>query len=724
MPQRNGDQLGQPRTAVVPNVAVGQASSPALDEAVLYLCAFVVSVTAVWAVTLTTDDPALQRAFVRALVVGFAVSWWLRRYERLRGYGLAWTAGLMLAALLWYRATGTLLGQDVDALVGSQRQGRLVLTLAAVTILRSYGLLQLGDLLFCVVPGLAIFGLVGTEAFDPWFTFAFLLFVFAAAYLAGQAHLMAERERSRLPSGQDARRVARERLVILALLFVLSAGLAVPASRAAALLIPESSIPDTAPPPELIEAAGAVPQVTGRPLWSSSRALPVGAGPIRLGRGLVMRVKCEEPLLWRANSLSRYTGNGWDAPAAAGGQKAAPSAGLAAGADGTIDLRPVINAPAGRLVKQEFQFQSLPSEVVFAAMQPAQVKPSPGSFFPPAVSVDPAGSLSTAGRLVHPDASYEVVSQLTNLVARAGARSVLAADDRELLRLPNSARDVSRYAREAVGDIVRPDAQVRAIVSYLRAKATYSLDAAATPPGEDAVIHFLARSRTGYCDLFASAAALMCRALGIPARVAVGYAPGEHDPAAGVYIVRESDAHAWAEVYLPQQGWITVDPTPPAAEAAPTPLPPPARLQHWLVGVADMVRARALYLLAGLAVLAWAGRAIKARWLDDYLALRRRERSLRAEDHRGSVLLCYEKVVRALERRGLPRRAWETPNEYTRRLGKRAYLTVLMPTVVGITRDYLVARFSEREVSGEQARSARAALQEVAEKLHGIKRLQ
>jgi hypothetical protein len=80
-------------------------------------------------------------------------------------------------------------------------------------------------------------------------------------------------------------------------------------------------------------------------------------------------------------------------------------------------------------------------------------------------------------------------------------------------------------------------------------------------------------------------------------------------------------------------------------------------------------------------------------------------------------------VARAFARRGLPRRAWETPDEYARRLGKGAYLAVLMPAVAGITGDYLIARFGEREISGEQSRRARAALHEIAAKLRRIKHL-
>jgi Transglutaminase-like superfamily/Domain of unknown function (DUF4129) len=76
------------------------------------------------------------------------------------------------------------------------------------------------------------------------------------------------------------------------------------------------------------------------------------------------------------------------------------------------------------------------------------------------------------------------------------------------------------------------------------------------------VEYFLFEQQRGYCEQFSSSLAVMARSQGIPARVATGYAPGEYNPFTGLYDVRASDAHAWVEVYFPQYGWTTFDPTP------------------------------------------------------------------------------------------------------------------------------------------------------------------
>lgn len=99
----------------------------------------------------------------------------------------------------------------------------------------------------------------------------------------------------------------------------------------------------------------------------------------------------------------------------------------------------------------------------------------------------------------------------------------------------------------------------RALAHFRSEPFTYTLN----PPllGRHAVDDFLFASRQGFCEHYAAAFAVLMRAAGIPARVVGGYQGGETNPIDGSFIVRQSDAHAWTEVWLPERGWQRIDPT-------------------------------------------------------------------------------------------------------------------------------------------------------------------
>src|SRR5690606_35731144 len=77
----------------------------------------------------------------------------------------------------------------------------------------------------------------------------------------------------------------------------------------------------------------------------------------------------------------------------------------------------------------------------------------------------------------------------------------------------------------------------------------------------DSVDAFLFDTRAGFCEHYAGAFTVLMRAMGIPARIVMGYQGGQLNPADGFMTIRQSDAHAWVEAWLPARGWIRVDPT-------------------------------------------------------------------------------------------------------------------------------------------------------------------
>jgi hypothetical protein len=107
------------------------------------------------------------------------------------------------------------------------------------------------------------------------------------------------------------------------------------------------------------------------------------------------------------------------------------------------------------------------------------------------------------------------------------------------------------------------------VLDHLLSNYAYSLEAD-TDTSSHPIDEFLFTRKTGYCEHYATAMVLMLRSLGIPSRLVTGFLATEWNDFGNYYTVRQRDAHAWVEVYYPQSGWITMDPTPPN----PTPLAP------------------------------------------------------------------------------------------------------------------------------------------------------
>jgi hypothetical protein len=111
-----------------------------------------------------------------------------------------------------------------------------------------------------------------------------------------------------------------------------------------------------------------------------------------------------------------------------------------------------------------------------------------------------------------------------------------------------------------------PEAKIRAIAHRLRTEYTYALEFE-HHKRRDPLLDFLLDDHRGHCEYFASAMTLLARAAGVPARVAIGYRVAEENTLGGYWVVRERNAHAWSEVFLPGRGFVTIDATPDGAVA-------------------------------------------------------------------------------------------------------------------------------------------------------------
>lgn len=126
---------------------------------------------------------------------------------------------------------------------------------------------------------------------------------------------------------------------------------------------------------------------------------------------------------------------------------------------------------------------------------------------------------------------------------------------------PSVSTRTTALAADVTKDAPTTYDKVRALEGWMAANTGYSLNAPPLPDGADAVDQFLFVDRVGFCEQIGSSLVVMLRSLGIPARLAVGFAPGERNPFTGLWEVRASDAHAWAEVWFPGVGWQAFDPT-------------------------------------------------------------------------------------------------------------------------------------------------------------------
>ena len=405
----------------------------------------------------------------------------------------------------------------------------------------------------------------------------------------------------------------------------------------------------------------------------------------------VMRVRAGRPDFWRAQTFDRWDGRQWEMSderpqVVAGG--------------GTIELPP---PPEDRFVQylgepfvQTFYLQRPQPNLVFAAYKADQL------YLPtPAVFALSDGSVRTGFEL---DAGtvYTVVSRrppVTEAALRAPAPGPPLSPDftdryTQLPEVPPRVRDLA--ARVTAGAPTVYD-KVRALEGWMGDNLTYTLDIPPLPAGADAVDRFLFIDRKGFCEQIATALVVMLRSLGIPARLTVGYAPGERDPFTGLYQVRARDAHAWAEVYFPRVGWQGFDPT------ASVPLNGDATTPATAPGVLSFLGARLPSLpdRAPQAGLAAAGALLAAGATAEARSWRRRRRRARA---RSWAEVCLDRLDAAGARRGRPRAPQETTREYASALGHPR-----LPAAVAVLEAEL---FSGQPVAEDQRRLAEAAVDE------------
>jgi hypothetical protein len=240
-------------------------------------------------------------------------------------------------------------------------------------------------------------------------------------------------------------------------------------------------------------------------------------------RGLVMDF-CEHGLSWRASELAL-------APAEKGSVRS-----------------------GARQIEQQITLVPQQERWMFALDHPVSVQSAPGS----RAFVTSTSTLRSVSPLVSSSTIYTAGSELG-----APGTSALTDDDRiRYTKLPaDIGPRVLALAKSWKAQAKQDDDVVRLALQFFReGHFSYTLTPGVLPQ-RTALETFLFRTRAGFCEHYAAAFSTLMRAADVPARVVVGYQGGEYNTWGGHYVVRQSDAHAWAEVWLAGHGWTREDPT-------------------------------------------------------------------------------------------------------------------------------------------------------------------
>lgn len=296
---------------------------------------------------------------------------------------------------------------------------------------------------------------------------------------------------------------------------------------------------------------------TGLAVESYGPYLALGRGR-RLGTAPLMRVQAPPPpgpgvrYYWRARTYDHYAAGTWRNTVT-----------------DTVPLTPTLLARSLPGVEGRWTatFTITPLVPVMTLFTPA----GPVWVSPPAEAVlarNPDGTADLIALQAVPylraGSSYRVRASLSDptvaQLREAGEEYPDWVVERYLQLPPGITPRTRELAHRIAAGRETPYDVAEAVTRYLRATIRYTETVPPLPPGQDPVDWFLFDLREGFCTYYATAEVVLLRAVGVPARLAVGYATGERQ-GPGIYQVRRRDSHAWPEVYFPGIGWVEFEPT-------------------------------------------------------------------------------------------------------------------------------------------------------------------
>jgi transglutaminase-like putative cysteine protease len=369
----------------------------------------------------------------------------------------------------------------------------------------------------------------------------------------------------------------------------------------------------------------------------------------QLSDDVVMKVRASAPDFWRGQSFDRWDGQAWH-------RSALTNSSFAVEGDGFVPAGIGDQPGGGQTLVQRVRVEAPYMQAIFGAYRVDEINTALGG-----MTVHGDGSIELREPIGR-GSEYTVISlrsPVTPALLRdndPGAAADLPSTISDLyLQLPASVpQRVTALAHQLTDGKPTAYDKVLAIESWLGANTKYTLKIPPLPDGADAVEQHLFVDRAGFCEQIATSTAVLLRSVGVAARVATGFVPGDESLLGGEFTVRAKDAHAWVEVWFPNVGWQAFDPTANVPLAGESSKAVGERALDLLRRIAPMLALLATLLVIGvITALAW--RRIEARraaarapWSARYLA----------------------KLEAAGTARGRPRTPPETPAEYAAALAR------------------------------------------------------
>ena len=699
----------------------------------LYIAGYLVTLSALMSMGLILDeDPGFISLVMGLSAIGFAVSFLLRR-QSINAYSVELPAAAVCVLLAIAATTDRGIPFLAPAGLDGDRAKTLAVMLTWITVFRSFTLITDGSVLFSCVLSIAIMGLVGTMNSDPTLTRYYALFVAAAAFMMVHESFISARRRQASAARPKQPRFFASQIQIAILCAVGALILAIPV--AAPLQALGSLLAFTPSTPGVVQQQRSTDTATRISIVEQPN-VSVGTGPVSLSDQQVMRIRANQASHWRGATFNVYTGRGWSTtldetefitPSSPGESTdvfAEPQGGLNRY---TFHIQP--NEFSDNRGSNSYELIQYVRFVGNGLFQDIYGAPEITSL---TMAEDRAQVDLTGGiRLFRPVQNFDylvksrVADSRPETLRASSGEYPRAIRENYLGTLDTAGQTSLSRVRETAEEITRGKVstydKVEALKSWIEERCKYNTGAAAYPVDVDVTEHFLFTAQEGYCDSFATALAVLCRSIGIPSRVASGFAPGRFDSESMEWVVAEKDKHLWTEVYFPNVGWVARDATEGAEDISERTEQSQIRQSGSLLGF--LFSRGPLPPLALVLMLAMLAYVFKVEVWDRYRPRRRPLEQLGLPANNAAVIEAYEAACKSIARLGRPRLPFVTPREY---LADIRHALADYPEVIvkldRITAMAIDARYSKVTITDADTESAKSIVSDLKKALKPIRR--